>query len=190
MNLNEEIRDAFREGDQTANGRLVTALTLMHTVPEEELLEFVQYTINYVHDLNRAAAMLILLGTGRHRKGTFKVETWSGRTTFLSPMAYVSEVKETVEYTMSVLESAPFGDKLVIPGDPVTNASIIVDENTLEMILNISRWAESTNTPNTQWQCTLLGNELQEELNQLAWVALEVSERTADTFRKILKIGQ
>lgn len=190
MNLNEEIRDAFREGDQTPNGRLVTALKLIETTPKVELLEYLQYTINYVHDLDRAAAWLTVMSTGSYRKGCFTIRTWTGKTAFMQPTAYVKESKDVVEYAMSVLESAPFGDTLTLEGEECSQTSIIVDERTLRMTINLTNWAEASDTPRTEWQCTLLGNELQGELTQLAWIALEVSARTKTSLQSILKLCQ
>ena len=108
----------------------------------------------------------------------------------MQPTAYVKESKDVVEYTMSVLESSPFGDTLTLEREVGAQTTIVVDERTLNMTLNLTNWAEASDTPNTEWQCTLLGNELQGELNQLAWIALEVSVRTKTSLKNILKLCQ
>ena len=120
----------------------------------------------------------------------FRVRTWTGKTAFLTPKAFVREAKEAVEYTMAVLESAPFGDELTVLQEPVTDATIVIDERTMGMVINLTNWARASDTPNTEWQCMLLGNELQGELNQLAWIALELGGKTRHSFKQMLKVCQ
>ena len=142
MELNRKIRDEFRAAGQTKTARLVVAINLKNNHRGEDLRDFITFTIQYVMDTFKIGSNLLLLGSEKQNSKKYAVKTTSGLTALMNDTMYLSLAKETAELGFSIIDAAPFGEKIKTEGRPKELREIVIGEDIMETIMNLRCWIQ------------------------------------------------